>query len=492
MADVIISSKTDNLQVSPTFAAYSKVIIDTGRQDENGNDIVYIAGNDTGYTLRMTNPWATQAIADAVLQRIMGFPYKPYVADDAKINPAFELGDSVTINDVYSGIYQHRTKFRRELFTADIQAPCEEEIDYEYTFEDSTERKFTRKLDDAIAQLNFFADSIEAKVDKVSSGSSFGWRLNDNSWSVFNQQGNLFSINSSGAFVKGEIQAGSGKIGGFNIGANGLYHTISSFGSGESSGVYVGINGIQLGSKFRVDAAGNLYASSGNFEGNVYAKNIQYGSSGGNNYGYFSGSGISSQSLGTTQLVSGVVTSLGYANFANDVFNNRDTANYVKAKSVNASNDITATLYYVRGDEEGSGTINRHTHFVEEKNGKVTIGAPDFTGAKHSFNSTGAVVSSTVINGTPTYQSAYRRFAVPVKVTLSNGNTSTTTLYVNAADAYNAGYNAGYAAVDVNWSDGDYDIWIYPYYYDSWEEINGGLAHAKLTNGKERTVRLSW
>ena len=119
----------------------------------------------------------------------------------------------------------------------------------------------------------------------------------------------------------------------------------------------------------------------------------------------------------------------------------------------------------------------------------VTLGAPDFTGAPHPFDIAGAAtVESTVIDGTPTYQTANKRYAVPVLVTLSNGNTSSTTLYVNANDAFNAGANS----VDVSWSDGDYDIWIYPFYYDSWEEINGGLAHARLTNGKERSVRLQW
>ena len=147
-------------------------------------------------------------------------------------------------------------------------------------------------------------------------------------------------------------------------------------------------------------------------------------------------------------------------------------------------------MYYVRGeDEESWGTVNRHTHYVTVSGNEVTIGRPDFTGASHPFEIAGtATVQSTVINGTPTYQSANRRYAVPVKVTLSNGNTSTTTLYVNASAAYNAGANS----VDVSFSGGSYDIWIDPYYYDAWEEINGGLAHALLTNGKERTTRLQW
>ena len=484
MADILIDKQAVSLDISDTFDGYSRVVVKTGQTDDEGNEIAYISGNTSGRTLEVTCPWATQAVADNILAKIEGWAYQPLEADGASINPAFEVGDSIVVNNVFSGIYSSKVNFTR-LFLADVKAPADKEINHEYQYESSQERIFTRKLNDAVARLNFYADSIEAKVDKVNNGSTFGWRLTDSSWSVFNQQGNIFAINANGAYVKGEIQASSGKIGGFNIGARGLWNNQSSFGGQEQTGVYIGTDGIQLGTKFRVDSQGNLDAASGNFDGNVYAKNIQYGGTS----GYFSGSGISAASLGTGQFMQGINLSLGYADFANDVFNNRDIAEYITAKYVNVSRSITADDYYVRIDSETQGTVGRHTHYVTVSGNTVTIGAPDFTGAPHPFNVAGtATVQSTVVNGTPTYRTAYRDYAVPVKVTLSNGATSTTTIYVNASAAYNAGVNS----VDVNWSDGDWDIWIDPYYYDAWEEINGGLVHAKLTNGKERTVRLNW
>ena len=212
-----------------------------------------------------------------------------------------------------------------------------------------------------------------------------------------------------------------------------------------------------------------------------------------------SGSKLQNYTLSDLQMVSGglstwstsggINTSLGYADFSHDVFFSGDEADYLNAKYITVSRSITANDYYVRIDSETQGRVGHHTHYVTVNGNTVTLGDPDFTGAPHPFEVAGAAtVESTVISGTPTYQTANKRFAVPVLVTLSNGNTSSTTLYVNANEAYTAGANS----VDVSWSDGDYDIWIYPYYYDSWEEINGGLAHAKLTNGKERTVRLQW
>ena len=95
-----------------------------------------------------------------------------------------------------------------------------------------------------------------------------------------------------------------------------------------------------MGTKFQVDMqgnvyCGNIYAASGTFEGNVYAGNIQYG----DGYGTLDGSGLTSHSVYGSQIVyntistaytsSGINTSLGYANFSDDVFNGNDTAGYV-------------------------------------------------------------------------------------------------------------------------------------------------------------------
>lgn len=492
MADIVIDKNATSLDISDAFDGYSRVVIKTGETDDNGNDIAYIAGNTSGRTLEINCAWGNQTVANNILAKIEGWAYQPMVADGASINPAFELGDSVTVNDVFSGIYASKVKFSK-LFTADVEAPFDKEINHEYQFESSQERRFTRKLNDAVARLNFYADSIEAKVDKESAGTTFGWRIDEDSWDVFNQGGTLFSINAGGAYVKGEIQAGSGKIGGFTINNGGLSTNSQTYGGGEQTGIYFGANGIQLGTKFRVDNQGNMYAASGHFDGDVYANRILYGTgSGGQNYGYLPGGAISQYSLDTAQFAQGVRNSLGYA----DLFNSATTKGsgryptYFCADTVSANTGMLSTEYWVYDSQNNAaGSLKGHTHLVTVSGNTVTIGAPDFSGTPHSFNIAGtATVQSTVVNGTPTYQSSYNRYAVPVKVTLSNGTISTTTLYVNASAAYNAGVNS----VDVSWSDGDWDIWINPYYYDSWDEINGGLVHAKLTNGKERTVRLQW
>lgn len=490
MADIAIGKDAKTLETSDKLQGFSQVIIRTGKTDNEGNEYIYSAGSTTGRTLEIDNPWGNQTVANNILAKIQGWAYQPMSASSVDLPPAFEIGDSVIVNGVYTGVYNAKVRFSH-VFAGDIEAPFDKEIDHEYQYEDSKERKYNRKIDDAVARLNFYADSIEAKVDKVNNGSTFGWRLTDNGWTVFNETGNLFSVNANGASVTGEIKANTGKIGNFNIGANGLWNGQSQFNGQEQYGVYIGTDGIQLGTKFRVDNQGNLYAENGYFNGNVYASNILYGTGGsGQNYGYLNGAAISGTSLNASQFVQTVQNSLGYA----DLFNSATIQGsgryptYFCADTVSANTGMLSPEYYVYDAQtNAAGSLKGHTHLVTVSGNTVTIGAPDFSGTAHSFNIAGTATVQSITLVSATYESSRRRYAVSVKATLSNGNSSTNTIYVNASDAYTAGFNA----CDISWSDGDYDIWIHPYYYDSWEEICGGMLHAKLTNGRERTRRLN-
>jgi hypothetical protein len=163
---------------------------------------------------------------------------------------------------------------------------------------------------------------VGKKLDQTQNDSSFGWNLTSTSFSLnANNSQNIFYADRNGikirgnAEVTGKITATSGYIGGssgFTINATAIYNGKSSL-TANSAGVYIGTNGIALGSlssdkihsKFQVDSAGNLYAQSGTFAGSVYAKNIQYGTTG----GYFNGSGIKSNSIaGWDKLETGSVT----------------------------------------------------------------------------------------------------------------------------------------------------------------------------------------
>ena len=74
-------------------------------------------------------------------------------------------------------------------------------------------------------------------------------------------------LTAKGADIQGIIQANEGNIGGFTIGESAIYHTIPSFTDTSSTGVYLGTDGIKLGSDFKVDNTGKITANSGEIGG---------------------------------------------------------------------------------------------------------------------------------------------------------------------------------------------------------------------------------
>ncbi len=94
--------------------------------------------------------------------------------------------------------------------------------------------------------------------------------------------GNVFHVTHSGY-----LYAKNGEIGNWRFGNNGLYGggSASTY-NGNNSGVYVGADGIRLGSTFHVDPSGRLYARSGN----IGSCTITNGGLSGNGW-YIDGSG---------------------------------------------------------------------------------------------------------------------------------------------------------------------------------------------------------
>ena len=200
--------KAKELSISPEFKAYTGVRIYTGTQDENGADIVYEAGDlDSGRVLEIENEWGTQAQANNILATINGWQYKPYDASGAILDPSAELNDGVTVNDVYSGICSKIIHFGT-LMDSDIAAPHDEEVDYEYTFQTSEERKITRQTKEFRSEFKIQASKIAARVESSGgNSSSFGWILTDHSHEWYSNNSLVMEVNSTGLRVNGLIEA---------------------------------------------------------------------------------------------------------------------------------------------------------------------------------------------------------------------------------------------------------------------------------------------
>ena len=308
------------------FDGFSKVVIIVS------DEIEYSAGTDTGRTLTLNCPWGTQEIANNILQSIKGFQYQPMTAENALVDPSVEIGDGISANGVYSGVYSMETKFNSNLPTT-VSAPADEELYEEHTYVPKSEREVTRKFlefqsqfriqDGKIsaeveerksdtksirATLEVQADQITAKVNKNDgSSSTFGWALETASWRIFSGSNTVLKADKDGLEVKGVIRATRGEIGGFTITSNSLTYNNQEWGGTNSTGIYIGPQGIQCGSKengVQITNNGYLYAENGEFRGSVRAGNIQYGGGA----GYLSGGGISSGSISGNRLVGGTIT----------------------------------------------------------------------------------------------------------------------------------------------------------------------------------------
>lgn len=344
------------------FDGFSKVVIIVS------DEIEYSAGTDTGRTLTLNCPWGTQEIANNILQSIKGFQYQPMTAGNALVDPAVEIGDGISANGVYSGVYSLETKFNSNLPTT-VSAPSDEELYEEHTYVPKSEREVTRKFLDFQSQfriqdgkisaeveerksdtktiratLEVQAGQITAKVNKNDgSSSTFGWALETASWRIFSGSSTVLKADKNGLEVKGVIRATSGEIGGFKITSNSLTYNNQTWGGTNSTGIYIGPQGIQCGSKengVQITKNGYLYAENGEFRGSVRAGKIQYGG----DAGTLSGRGISSGSISGNRLVGNTITtaytsgginaSLGNADWAYGALNGWNRVSLLSANSI--------------------------------------------------------------------------------------------------------------------------------------------------------------
>lgn len=257
----------------------------------------------------------------------------------------------------------------------------------------------------------------------------------------------------------GVVTATSGVIGGFNFTGTGLVKStpdVSTEGasqyrvmlqapetaSASNAAIAVSHRTYSNGSygawtnDFVLTYGGNLTANTGTFRGDVYAGNIKHGVVGGVDYGTLSGSGLSDYSitgtkyglssiangnmvdstLTTGKMVSGIGTSLGYANFSNSVFNNQDVAPYVTAQ------------FYMIQQGQARYSMSMHTHYFQVRDGYIYLSSNggesntvDWTGTERGFNIADtqyykdAVAAAESAGYTSGYSQGYQE-AAPAKV----------------------------------------------------------------------------
>ena len=151
--------------IGEPYQAFSKVEL-------NLSENLYVeAGTDTGRTLVADCPIVTtttgETIAAAVLSALSGFIYTPLTADGAILDPAMEIGDTVTVGTTTS-VIATQTMRLDSLCASDISAPGEDELDHEYPYQSVGQRKIERKISTIETTFRVEADAIIGRIEDLS------------------------------------------------------------------------------------------------------------------------------------------------------------------------------------------------------------------------------------------------------------------------------------------------------------------------------------
>lgn len=123
-------------------------------------------GNANGYVMEVDCPYGTQEMANNLLAQMSGKRYKGFNAEKAIISPLAEMGDSVTVNGVYSMLAYKNTAFGVH-HTSQISAPGENEVEHEYPCDGFVTREFNRQLAKVRSSITKTAENIELKIEGV-------------------------------------------------------------------------------------------------------------------------------------------------------------------------------------------------------------------------------------------------------------------------------------------------------------------------------------
>lgn len=236
-----MTSFSDNGQYKPISRV--TLLLD----DENS----LTAGDDTGMEITASCPHATQAMVNALLQRMKGYRYQAYEAGAANIDPAAELGDGVNVGGVYSPLSRIADDGRGY---ADISSPGELEMEDEYPAEGYITQEFNRKIAETRSSITKTSEEIMLRVEGIS--------------------GDVSSLRVSLGNVQSEV---SGKIDG-STAQSLINQSIGKIELSVSSGSGGSTFTLKAGSTTLSTNTLDLHVNAVNIDGTLKASQIQTGS----------------------------------------------------------------------------------------------------------------------------------------------------------------------------------------------------------------------
>ncbi len=208
------------------FVGQSVSKLDTGRPPEPVSRVTlvvdgenaYTAGDDSGRAVEKSLPWATQEMAERVLEYLRGVTYRPFEGTDAMLDPAAEIGDGVTVGGVYSILGKADITFDG-LYTSDIAAPGGDEVEDEYPYQSRAERKSKWESARIRSSITKTAERITLMVENEVEGLNGKLELTASNLSA--------EISDTANGLRGELQLTASNFQTQINGLNGAVSTIS-------------------------------------------------------------------------------------------------------------------------------------------------------------------------------------------------------------------------------------------------------------------------
>lgn len=265
MADIELGRDVQSFSKTDAYAPISRVTI----TDDAGND--FTAGNDTGRALELGCPWATQTMANDLLTKFRGKVYRPFTASGAMLDPAAELGDTVSCNGVESILGEIDTIYDA-LCASDISAPGDQDVNHEYEYSDATTRELKRKL---TLGANYYGTTITRQngleiVKTNGETTKSRVKLNSDVLAFYDDDGNeaLYFDTNEGTYKFAGV-----------LNVNDLFQ-VDKDGTVSIKQGSIRIGGTDAAPVFQVDKDGNLTATSVDLKGILRSAELYFGPSG--------------------------------------------------------------------------------------------------------------------------------------------------------------------------------------------------------------------
>lgn len=248
----------------------SKPVTGVRLLDTNG-DITGEAGNESGRVIEAVHPDGTNEMAASILSKITGMVYRPYDGQGAILDPSAELGDGVTVGDMYS-VLASEDIYMDTLGAASIGAGGDDEIDDEYPYKSPMERQIERNYAETRSLIKKSNEQILLQVDNKMQGlsSSIDVKLDSITSTVTGLSGNVNSLSGDVSSLSQSVSTISQKVN--NI-------TLSVSNSESSSSISLNVGGVTVSSQ-TIQFTGDVVFKSNLKDGTtvISGDNIQTGS----------------------------------------------------------------------------------------------------------------------------------------------------------------------------------------------------------------------